>query len=1667
MGSAGTYDLSGTGELWAGDLHLAARGSGQFVVTGGEASIDVGAYYQKAAGTLISRLDATGLATIRVSGEARCHGPWYVEDVGAGFGRFDVLSAAGGLFGRFDQVVLPDDETWSCGVEDGTLWVRHVPEPAVILLAGAGLVWLLRRRRPGGRFVWAVVCVASLAAWAGPAARADDVYWTCDPATTGDWHDPANWDVRVPGEWDDANVDNGGTVELSSGAAEAYQLLIDSAPGGSGSLAMTGGTLNIGHSLEVGKGGDGRIVHSGGTAAIHHNLNIASGIGATGGYELSGLAVLDVDDLAVGSGGIGEFRQSGGIASTGLLFVGGGDTGVGTYELSGGQLASETVRVGDSGMGRFVHTGGVHLVTDKLRLASEFGGVDDGYELSGTGDLRAAEIEIRRFGRMTQTGGSCNAGYVHVEPMGEYLFTGGSFTTTSMLLEGKLDFGGSAASMAVAENGLVDCSNGIIANAGSASMAVGANSLVIFPSLFDPATDLGGIGGEGLWHRAGTTLVVPAGKGFVGSGSLYDHVECAGTIGVPPGEGLSLEDGLMVTGAGDVDLGTGRLLVADQSSGISGGRFAGRVIYVGGDQQGRFVQTGGTVESSVKVGNPDTSRKGIYELRDGALSGGSLSVGNRSVGEFIQSGGTCSFTNVFHLGGSGNGICRISGGEFAIDYQYVGDEGRGRFIQSGGRNSGFRLNLGHGHYSSDGSYELSGGELAMAFLDVGEEGNGSFTQTGGSSRVTAELYVARRREGSYALSRGTCTVDGRLRMAGHTNATAMFALSGTGHLSAGEEYVGVVGTATFAQSGGTNTVGLLNIGPTGRYVYTGGTLNFTDGLYCAGEFSFAGAAVGLNVPGGTIANFGAGTIADAGSASITGQPGCLVIFPSAFDPYSDLAAYDNPSGLTHVLGSELFIPAGVSFSTSMTIEDHVRCEGTLQGIGPAGVTLKRGVTVAGDGVVDLERGTLTVEDAVSGMSGGQLKAHSVFVGRTGMGTFAQGAGDHHVEDELIVGDEVGSSGRYQLGGGTLVTRAATIGRFGTGRLVQTGGELLLQDYAAGVFVLAEWMDSEGTYELQDGRFEARTLVVGKDGRGHFEQSGGVAVLAGGMSVGRGSGGRPDGTCHVSGGRLETPYLTISDSGGQGAFVQTAGQVVVAGNLSLARNYGGTSRYDLAGGQLSAQNERVGESGTFVFAQTGGVNTVGGNLDLAFFSGANATYELGGDGWLSSAALTVGRSGEGLFRHTGGINTVAGTLCLGLIENSAGTYELSGGSLSASQTIVGDAGAGQFVQSGGRHSVRWQLLIPGDDARSAGYTLSGGMLSAGDLSLGFAGTGTWEVTGSADITINNALRFGAGATFTAVPGTVIHMAGASLTNQATDPAALAGLGAVHMVFEGASPSGSRFEVAGKDLGIDHAGLADNFALSALSVGNQAPAQLTLVDTADNLPGAEALYVHNLHVGPEATLNLNRYPLYYRHGHIDPAATILGGIPMRMEGLGKVVAEGADGGFAAFCPGEHGKGVLALWGDVDLRICWQSAADLISGVSIDLSSSLLEDLSSDGLARGRFTGGTVRLDQGAHNILLADIVEFHLAEAGDGSGTMTAWGHFEYVDGTLGHWFGTDGADILQLSLDLCGLDVADFSGVIAASGDITFRPIPEPAALALLGMGAAALIRRRRSRRSGR
>jgi hypothetical protein len=342
-----------------------------------------------------------------------------------------------------------------------------------------------------------------------------------------------------------------------------------------------------------------------------------------------------------------------------------------------------------------------------------------------------------------------------------------------------------------------------------------------------------------------------------------------------------------------------------------------------------------------------------------------------------------------------------------------------------------------------------------------------------------------------------------------------------------------------------------------------------------------------------------------------------------------------------------------------------------------------------------------------------------YLGYNGSGIFKQSGGIHTLDGfapVLYIGFGAGSTGTYQLSGGTLSgSNTEELGLSGVGNFNQSGGT---NDFGAFLTIGSE-SGSTGNYTLSAGMLTGSGEEVGTLGSGHFNQSGGTNTSTNENSFQIGLAVSSTGSYTLSAGTLSNFNLEQVGYLGSGTFNQSGGFNTLAGNdstLYISYESGSTGAYLLSGGTLSnLQSEYIGYSDAGTFNQSGGTNTLTNNLVVNFSGGSTSTYLLS-DGILAANVEIIGTNNSGVFNQSGGTNSLAGSsriVYLGLNSRSTGTYVLSGGQISASHFYVGglsdtSGGKGIFAVSGpGNFNVTGDLQIFG----TGSVTISGSIASA--------------------------------------------------------------------------------------------------------------------------------------------------------------------------------------------------------------------------------------------------------------------------------------------------------------------------------------------------------------------
>jgi len=823
---------------------------------------------------------------------------------------------------------------------------------------------------------------------------------------------------------------------------------------------------------------------------------------------------------------------------------------------------------------------------------------------------------------------------------------------------------------------------------------------------------------------------------------------------------------------------------------------------------------------------------------------------------------TASIKDMYISGSSAAGALRIADG---VDFSNSGSSrlalrpgDTGRIIQTGGRYTvGYSLYIAHGAGAS-GAYSLSAGDLTVqgALEAVGYAGQGTFTQTGGNNVLDGALalaheagatgeyflaagnlsaslaFIGLRGTGTFTQTGGTSKFRLDLNVGHHAGATGAYTLSAGDLTVAGNETIGRRGTGTFTQSGGTHTVDRsLTVG-------TGSVYRLTDGR--------------LSVRDEYVGPSGAGRFQQAGGTNVVGY------------------LSGGPAGRYELSGGTVEINDGFDFAGVLDLAEG-KASVSANGI----VDLTRVVPINGPGE-SLVVGPNSLLLLPPGLDLAQVFRHVSIAAMV-----------HAAGQPLVVGPTQGFGGHGRINDfvettGTIKAPAERSITLGGGVMVTAGSVDL------GLGALEVDVPNAG---IRDGQLLTWHTYVGYAGNGVFTQTGGTHDVTQRLDLGYSAGST--GTYLLSAGEL-TVGIPHGDCGdecigvlGTGRFVQTGGTHTVNRQFWLG---GQASEYVLeAGTFVGAGSEQIGSSGTGTFTQRGGTHHHEG-LILGFNAASTGVYALSGGTLYSNRHECIGWGGTGRFIQAGGNNDLrAGSLDIGCHAGSAGEYLLSAGELACYTEEIGGHGTGTFTQTGGTHSVSTSISVGRWEDGQGTLTLGGGSVTARQLLVGFDPSfeqrminGTLDLAArQAYLAVYSGLTLGPKATLRAVDGAVVHMkySTAAFKNYGTDEALLEGLEHLTVIFEGGTAGWATFEAASKDMKTEAAGFLANFALDSLFVGGASAAKLRLVDSGDNgnRPSPEALYLHDLTVGPRSTLDLNGLNLYYDGSFVNQG-TILGGSPI---------------------------------------------------------------------------------------------------------------------------------------------------------------------------------------------
>ena len=1080
------------------------------------------------------------------------------------------------------------------------------------------------------------------------------------------------------------------------------------------------------------------------------------------------------------------------------------------------------------------------------------------YLLAGNGSVTATETvntlkisPTAAGGTLTITAGrvlTLNSGGLLFTGTNDYATTGGSITAGSVsgayelivhqyAASNNLTIGSAITDNSTNATSLIKTGPGTLTLAGAdtytGSTTIAAGTLVISPSV-DYAY-VGEINGAGSLTKAGSSTLTLShasahytGTTLVSGGTLLlaDPNVLTGSTFDTSGSG-SLSFGTLTIAYFGALQGSGNLVLSNTSA-------AAVFLEVGGfdnnasttfsgalSGNGSLRKSGSgtlTVTGTNNYGGNTTVDAGTLQILAGQLPAANeyVGYGSGSIASVVHSGGTNLVSSTLYVGYSnGNGTYDLSsGGQVSAPTEYIGSThyyswyyegwhfaaypGNGTFTQSGGTNvvSG-SLYVGRGN-GSVGTYTLTSGQLSAASEYVGfiypsnlwfSTAQGTFNQSGGTNSVAGDLHVGRNAGGSYYA------------------ATGMYNLSGSGLLSAANEYIGYSnGNGSFNHSGGSNSVaGALHLGlASGQGYYTlsgSGQLSAVTeylGDGGSGDFTHSG---GINSVSGNfyLGYSGSGTYALSGSGQLSAQ--------NEYVGYGAIGTFTQSGGTNTISGSLVLAQNTGQAGTYNLNGGLLTLNGLTQGAGSgafnySGGTLQAGATFStsvpitlgmggSDLIIDTNGNTLTLSGSIA--PGGLFQPAGLQ--KIGAGT-------------LVLSGTNAYSGTTLLGGSLAflnVNALGSINGIGGVRVDPGNGNTAWLVWGGGNNTTDLTVESQGLTLLSGTTgfdLQGQTVTFGGvPGGTTIAGSGSLSIANGTLVFGNysGLGTRPVALVNNGAG---TGFLSFNRNSGTNVVANTisgVGGLIQGGSDTLAltgsNSYsGGTT---IAGGTLSFANGALGTSGTITF-NGGALRWNDGNMQD--ISGRIAPIAAGCSAIIDTNANVVA-FGSGLSGLGGLTKTGSGTLILSAPNAYYGTTAVNQGILKlgianvflnstfAALTLANETGAALDLNG---YTASFGS-IAGGGAAGGNALLGSGMLSVGsdNSSTAFAGaisgSGGLTKVGGGNLTISGTVSYTgtttiSGGTLTVVAaigspgGAVIVQPGATLVAQADIARAIQGNGA---------------------------------------------------------------------------------------------------------------------------------------------------------------------------------------------------------------------------------------------------------------------------------------------------
>ena len=339
---------------------------------------------------------------------------------------------------------------------------------------------------------------------------------------------------------------------------------------------------------------------------------------------------------------------------------------------------------------------------------------------------------------------------------------------------------------------------------------------------------------------------------------------------------------------------------------------------------------------------------------------------------------------------------------------------------------------------------------------------------------------------------------------------------------------------------------------------------------------------------------------------------------------------------------------------------------------------------------------------------------NIYVGYSGVGSMNIN-GASVVAGNTTIGANSESSGKVTMNSGNwmnngnLVNGSVTVGSFGSGELIISGGNVF-----SGFGIIAENANSLGSVSLSGGLWSnSQGVYIGNLGSGSMTISGQGTLIDAVGCIGLYL--NSSGSVTVSGGQWNNSSFLQVGNYGSGTLNITGGQVT-DDNGYIGINTHSTGSVNISAGEWDNGLMAVGSAGVGSLNISGGIITSG----FSYIGQDTGTgiVSISGGLWSNSAVLTIGGRGNGKLTFNGSGTVIADGVVIASESNSTGT--LNFGSLGAGDSIAANPLITPFVAFGdGAGTINFNQINA--------FTLSNAI--SGNGSVIQLGSGTTIVAGS--------------------------------------------------------------------------------------------------------------------------------------------------------------------------------------------------------------------------------------------------------------------------------------------------------------------------------------------------